>query len=203
MDRVCCFKSLSRHVFNPESLIPHPSPPPPPQHLLYLAQSWRISAPTETLFYLLPQQVKTSMDQRLKPNTSVLKYFSSDKPPQHATALYSHTESSGACVQSAGVGGLLGREGSKAGWGHSGSVCCMTNERFMVAQRRLPSRSSGLEEDTPCLVSSTLLGCLQLTPGVCHFFAEHRAHNPLLNKLIISHCFYPLLLLGGSSQEKV
>lgn len=144
------------------------------------------------------------MDQRLKRNTFVLKRFSSDKPPQRATALYSHTESSGggACVQSAGVGGLLGREGSAAGWGHSGSVCCMTNERFMVEQRWLPSRSSGLEEDTPCLVSSTLLGCLRLTPGVCHFFAEHRAHNPLLNKLIISHCFYPLLLLGGSGREK-
>lgn len=65
------------------------------------------------------------MDQSLKPNTSVLKHFTSDKPHQRARALYSHTESSGggACVQSAGVGGLLGREGSAAGWGHSGSVC--------------------------------------------------------------------------------
>lgn len=65
------------------------------------------------------------MGQSLKPNTSVLKRFSSDKPHQHARALYSHTESSegGVCVQSAGVGGSLGREKSAAGWGHSGSVC--------------------------------------------------------------------------------
>lgn len=121
---VWSLESLCKHVFNPESLIAHPSPPPP-QQLLSLAESWAISAPTETSFYLLPQQVKTSMDQSLKPNTSVLKRFSSDKPHQHARALYSHTESSGggACVQSAGVGGLLGREGSAAGWGHTGSVC--------------------------------------------------------------------------------
>lgn len=38
------------------------------------------------------------MDHSLKPNTSVLKRFSSDKPRQHAGALYSHTESSGGGV---------------------------------------------------------------------------------------------------------
>lgn len=138
LDGLCLvFREPLQHVFNPKSLIVHPSPPPPPQQLLSLAQSWRISVPTETSFYLLPQQVKTSMDHSLKPNTSVLKcFFPSDKPHQHARALYSHTESSGGgeCVQSTGVGGLLGREGSTAGWGHSGSVCRMTNERFIMAQ---------------------------------------------------------------------
>lgn len=70
------------------------------------------------------------MDQSLKPNASVRKCYFSDKPHQHAIALYSHTESSGGrvCVQSAGVCGLLE---SAAGWGHSGSVCWMANERFI------------------------------------------------------------------------
>lgn len=130
------FGLFKGHAFNPEPLIAHPSPPPPPRQLLSLARAWRISAPTETSFYLLPQQVKTSMEQSLAPNTSVLQRFSSDKPRQHAGAVYSHTESSGggACVRSAGVGGVLGRKGSAAGWGHSGSVCWMTNERFIVVQ---------------------------------------------------------------------
>lgn len=136
--RSSCVWSFKGHAFNPEPLIAHPSPPlPPPRQLLSL---W--PGPGGYLhrlkhrFYLLPQQVKTSMEQSLAPNTSVLQRFSSDKPRRHARAVCSHTESSGggACVQSAGVGGVLGRKGSAAGWGHSGSVCWMTNERFMVAQ---------------------------------------------------------------------
>lgn len=75
MVRIWSLESLLKHDFNLKSLASHPSPPLP-QQLLSPAQSWRNFAPAKTSLYLLPQQLKTSMEQSSKTNTFTLKRFS-------------------------------------------------------------------------------------------------------------------------------
>lgn len=66
----------------------------------------------------------------------------------------------------------------------------------------LPRLKSGPKGDTPCLASSTLLAYLWIKPGIEQVLPEQWGHNPSLNKLIISHCFCPLLLLSSGAREK-
>lgn len=168
--------------------------PPPPGPTSTAAPTllvpWWFSPPAETSFYLLAQQLKTSMGRSLNPNASVLKRFARlIAHNDHARAPHSHTVSSGGgalaplpacqccvCVQCAGVGGCRARAPSAAGRGHGDSVRGMTNERFMTRLVWLAAASCRTVDET---------GSWRAVPE------NGGGHNPSLNKLIISHCFCP------------
>lgn len=60
-----------------------------------------------------------------------------------------------------------------------------------------PGLQSGLMGDTPCLPSSTLLGC----PGITQVVPDQRGHNSSLDELIIFH-FFPLSSFSSDGKKE-